>query len=110
MGLQPILSTRAEVDLSHEYRWYLDRAGFDVAERYLAAFDTRVKELAARPGLGRLRRFQSPELTGIRSIAVTVPFDRHLIFYRADGTHLSIERVMHGTRDLPKRLVEPPGS
>jgi plasmid stabilization system protein ParE len=31
-----------------------------------------------------------------------------LIFYRNNGDALSIERVMHGARDLPRRLLEPP--
>jgi len=32
-----------------------------------------------------------------------------LIFYRHDGERLFAERLMHGARDLPRRLVEPPG-
>jgi hypothetical protein len=31
-----------------------------------------------------------------------------LIFYRYDGTTLCAERVVHGARDLPRRLTEPP--
>jgi hypothetical protein len=45
---------------------------------------------------------------GIRSFRVSHPFDRHLIFYRFDGSTLYAERVVHGMRDLPRRLVEPP--
>jgi hypothetical protein len=34
------------------------------------------------------------------------PFTLHLIFYRYDAVMLHAERVMHGARDLPQRLVE----
>jgi hypothetical protein len=39
---------------------------------------------------------------------VEAPFHNLLIFYRHDGKVLSVERLMHGSRDLPRRLVEPP--
>jgi plasmid stabilization system protein ParE len=41
---------------------------------------------------------------------VTAPFAAHLVFYRLLGEQLSIERVMHGARDLPRRLMELPES
>jgi plasmid stabilization system protein ParE len=36
-------------------------------------------------------------------------FGVHLIFYRADDEVLGIERILHRARDLPRRLLEPPG-
>ena len=35
-------------------------------------------------------------------------FGIHLIFYRCAEKELSIERVMHGARDIPRRILEPP--
>jgi plasmid stabilization system protein ParE len=55
-----------------------------------------------------MRKFRSRELTGIRSFPVGGRFPIHLIFYRASSNQLSIERVMHGGRDLPRRLLEAP--
>lgn len=92
-----------------QYQWYLMRAGFDIAERYLQAVDEAVHALAAQPGLGMPRHFQSQELQDIRSAPACGAFDKHLIFYRATET-LSIERVMHGVRDLPRRLLDEPGA
>lgn len=63
--------------------------------------------LSERPGLGIRRRFAAPELARIRSIQVRKPFDRHLLFYW-EGDTLRIERLMHGARDLPHRLLEYP--
>lgn len=103
------ISRRAEIDLAHQYRWYLDNAGVEVAERYLAAFDASVAELAAYPTLGKRCRFRTPELAGMRWRSVSSPFGAHLVFFKAMGAEVSVERVMHGSRDLPRRLMEPPG-
>jgi toxin ParE1/3/4 len=109
MGLQTRISGRAELDLSLQYGWYIDHAGLSVAERYLVAFDEMVTRLSEHPGLGMTRKFRAPELAGMRSIPIRSPFGVHLIFYRVDNDTLNIERVMHGARDLPRRLIEPPG-
>ena len=110
MSVPASISGRAEADLAHQYRWYVDPAGVEVAERYLAAFDATLARLAARPGLGRARRFRAAELAGLRSLPAGGRFGVHVIFYRIVGRSLSVERVMHGARDLPRRLLEQPGT
>lgn len=110
MKPKPSISGRAETDLTNQYRWYLDNAGEEVAERFLATFDATVERLAQIPELGRRRRFRDPELAGLRSLAVRGRFRAHLIFYRGSKAGVSIERVMHGARDLPRRLSEAPES
>ncbi len=108
MSLLPIgISERAEADLSHQYRWYLENASVEVAQQFLAAFDVAVLKLARQPELGRRRKFGAAELAGIRSFPVGGRFGVHFIFYRG-GKSLSVERVMHGARDLPRRLLDPP--
>ena len=97
-------------DFDLQYRWYLEQAGEAVAERYLQALLSTLRLLAAQPGLGRLRKFRHPALRGMRSFRLASPFEVHLIFYRHHGDELFAERLMHGARDLPRRLVEPPGS
>ena len=108
MSFRPVISHRAEIDLAHQYRWYLDHAGVDVAERYLAAFDASVAQVASHPTLGKACRFRAPELAGMRWRSVAAPFSAHLVFYEEMGSEMSIERVMHGARDLPRRLAERP--
>lgn len=105
MSLSIFISQRAEEDLALQHQWYLKEAGADVAESYLLAVDETLRMLATQPDIGFLRRFKATELQGVRSIAIRGSFRRHLIFYR-DGERLSIERVMHGARDLPQRLLE----
>jgi plasmid stabilization system protein ParE len=70
MSLRGSISGRAEADLTHQYRWYLDNATVEVAERFLAAFDATMIKLARQPGFGRRLRFRSPELAGLRSFPV----------------------------------------
>lgn len=93
-------------DFERIARWYVHEAGVEVAQRWLDALDATVEELKATPGLGRMRRFPHPELQGLRSFRVQRPFHRYLVFYRWDAEELSVERVIHGSRDLPKRLLE----
>jgi plasmid stabilization system protein ParE len=108
MSSKPTISGRAEADLTSQYRWYFDNAGEQVAERFLAAFDRTVEALAQVPELGRRRRFRDPALVGLRSLVVRERFGAHLIFYRGSAAEISIERIMHGGRDLPRRLLEAP--
>jgi plasmid stabilization system protein ParE len=102
------IAERAEADLAHQLRWYQDHAGEDGAEQFLAAFDDTVSRLIGHPFLGKPRSFRAAELEGIRSLAVHGRFAVHLIFYKAERDVLSIERVMHGARDFPRRLLEAP--
>jgi len=106
MSLRVEIFPRADSDLEQQYDWYLERAGLEIAERYLNAFDVTIVMLASRPGLGRLRKFRDARLAGIQVFPFKMPFDKHLVFYRVNSTTLSIVRVMHGARDLPQRLVE----
>jgi toxin ParE1/3/4 len=107
MSLPISIALRAEQDIALQYGWYLENSDVEVAERYLHAIDQTIQRLAKHSDLGVRRHFQSPELAGIRSFQAARPFDKHLIFYQA-GDQLSIERIMHGARDLPRRLLEDP--
>lgn len=97
-------------DFELQYQWFLENAGEAVAGRYLDAVLATLRLLATQPGLGRLRKFRHPTLQGIRSFRMASPFEAHLLFYRHNSAGLFAERLMHGARNLPKRLAEPPGS
>ncbi len=62
------------------------------------------------PEAGTLRKFREPRLQGIRSVQVHGAFRVHLVFYRIEDDVLVIFRVLHGMRDLPRGLIEPPES
>jgi len=97
-------------DFDLQFGRYLHEAGEAVAERYFAALEATLEQLTRHPGLGRVRRFDHAELEGIRSYRVNPPYHKHLIFYRYNSATLFAERVVHGARDLPRRLLQPPGA
>lgn len=95
-------------DFEQQYHWYADRAGEEIAERFLRAVADTLPRLAELPDLGRRRKFRHPMLRDLHSFQVERPFNKILIFYRVTGSTLQAWRLMHGSRDLPRRLVEPP--
>ena len=97
-------------DHDGQVAWYFEQAGEDVANRYLEAIERTVAQLCRTPAVGALCQFQHPRLNGMRFCRVRRPFQRHVIFYRHNETTLFVERVIHGARDLPRRLLEPPGT
>ncbi len=97
-------------DFEIQFAWYVEKAGADVAWRFQSALDDSLRKVSVQPDLGRIRHFDDPKLLGLRSYQVKRPFRKLLIFYRLDGDCLQAIRLMHGTRDLPRRLTEPPGA
>ena len=96
------------VDFENVFAWYVDKAGVEVARRFQMALDKSLAKLSLRPDLGRPRHFQHPKLRGLRSFPVEPSFESLLIFYRANDEALDAVRLMHGARNLPRRLRESP--
>ena len=97
-------------DFELGFMWYAREAGWNIGLAYLGAVDRTLDLLASHPGVGRVRRYRDRRLRGVRSFRVKPPFNKHLIFYRYDASTLFAERAIHGARDLPRRLLQPPGS
>jgi plasmid stabilization system protein ParE len=95
-------------DFENLFGWYVDKAGVEVAWRFQGALDNSLVKLSIRPDLGRPRHFHHLKLQGLRSFLVQHPFENLLIFYRVDDEVLEAVRLMHGARNLPRRLIEPP--
>ncbi|MBE7502869.1 MAG: type II toxin-antitoxin system RelE/ParE family toxin [Verrucomicrobiales bacterium] len=95
-------------DVERRVDWYREQAGPEIAEQFVACVRSTLTALCRTPGLGRPRFLDWPELGSMRSFRVERPFHRHLIFYRFDGSRLLAERLIHGARDLPRRLTESP--
>ena len=94
------------VDVASQFTWYLVEAGEPTAWRFIEAVDATLNLLGRHPEQGRRRHFSHPALNGIRSFRVAAPFDSFLIFYRPTADTLQAWRLMHGARDLPRRLTE----
>lgn len=95
-------------DLAKQVDWYRDNASPEVAGRFVDAVERTLKQLTRMPGLGRRRFIEWPELEGMHSFRVQHPFRRLLIFYRFNNSTLFAERLIHGVRDLPRRVRESP--
>lgn len=110
MSLRLAQAADFQEDFALRARWYVREAGGEVALRYHAAVDSTLRLLCDQPELGRKRRFRHPKLQGLRSFLVQRPFNRLIIFYRVSGDVLHAVRLIHGARDLPRRLVETPAT
>jgi toxin ParE1/3/4 len=99
-----VVSRRAESDLDEESE-YLGRDDPALAERFLSAAKATFVDLAATPGLGRLREFRSARLRGLRSWRIR-SFENWLVFYRVVDETVEIVRVLHGARDLDAAFDE----
>jgi toxin ParE1/3/4 len=106
--MRVILSEAAVADLKRQSGWYFEKAGERIAGRYLKAFDSTVSRIQSQPQMGTVRRFRDFRLQGLRSVMMDGAFRVHLVFFRVESDQLVVFRVLHGMRDLPKRLVDPP--
>jgi plasmid stabilization system protein ParE len=93
-------------DYKAQFTWYLGEAGEGMALKFERAVEMTFFRLSREPSLGRARKFRHPKLSGLRSLAILKPFDRILIFYRLEDDRVVIWRLMHGARNLSRRLLE----
>ena len=99
-----------EADVARHFGWYLEQANEEAAWRFLSSVDGTLFSLSRQPELGRRRHFRNPLLSDLRSFRVEPPFNKLLIFYRTSDDVLYAWRLMHGTRDRQRRLLEPPNA
>jgi plasmid stabilization system protein ParE len=97
-------------DAELQYQWYVEHAGWDVAERYLAAIAGTCALIERQPFLGPVAALTHARLAAWRFFVVVRPFHRHVLFYEIVNDEVIMRRVLHGHRDLPHRLLEPPGA
>ena len=95
-------------DLDRQFEWYAANASPEIADRYLDAVEATCLLLEQHSLLGPPGRFTHPRLKEWRFMVVFRPFQKHVLFYEIKGADVVMRRAMHGHRDLPRRLVEPP--
>ena len=97
-----------DADLHLRTAWYAERGGNKLAGRFANAVEATVKKLTENPGLGWRPYPGDPDLAQLRSVLVVRPFRKHILYYRFTDEELFLERLIHGARDLPRRLRESP--
>jgi toxin ParE1/3/4 len=106
MSRQIAWSQEARADVLRDAYYLADAANLTTSDRFLEAVEKAYKQLAVMPGLGVLRDYGNPALTGMRVWPVP-KFPKYLIFYRATDETLEIIRVLHGARDLDAIFAPP---
>jgi plasmid stabilization system protein ParE len=96
------------IDVTSQFRWYVEQADEKLGWHFFETVNRTILKLSRQPDIGNKRRFRDVTLHGLWSCRVEPPFGRLLIFYRFTETALQAWRLMHGARDLPQRLAEPP--
>jgi plasmid stabilization system protein ParE len=97
---------RFKTDAANQLEWYLSKANVEVAWRFAGSVEKTIHKLSMQPEIGRLRTFRHPTLRGLRSFRLNPPFQNFLIFYRLNENVLTAARLMHGARNLARRLAE----
>ena len=110
MSLRVVYTDDFPADVAEQARWYALQRDEALALDYARAVEATLEFLAQHPRLGSLCHYPEPQLADLRSYLVEKPFDRHLIYYRIADEELVAFRVVPGARDLPRRLLDPPGA
>jgi plasmid stabilization system protein ParE len=95
-------------DTERQYEWYIVKAGWEVAERYLDAIEKTCQLLSQHPTLGPSGGFEHPALRTWRFFPILRPFGKHLVFYEILAEEVVLRRTAHGHRELPNRLLDIP--
>ena len=91
-------SPQARADAKAIWR-YIARDNPAAATRMLHRFDEQVRKVADIPNAGRPRDDLAP---GVRSI----PLGSYLLFYRPIKGGIELVRILHGARDIHRRMFE----
>lgn len=95
-----------QADVIHQFTWYFQEAGENIAWRFEEAVNVTLVRLSQNPTLGRPRHFRDVRLQNLHSFQVTAPFERFLVFFRINDNTITMERLMEGSRNLSRRLVD----
>jgi toxin ParE1/3/4 len=95
------VALKARADLDAIWLHVAEASGnVEIADRLIDSLTERFLLLASHPMAGRSRDHDLR--VGLRSF----PVESYVIFYRVDQTHVTILRVLHGSRDLPAVIAK----
>jgi toxin ParE1/3/4 len=96
----------AKRDLLAQWVWYAENAGVETADRFLAAVESTVLNLAQHPNSGIPVVSNRRVLQDMRRFPVHDGFERILLFYVPIENGIDLVRVVHGSRDIGRLLAE----
>jgi toxin ParE1/3/4 len=94
----------ARRDVEEAVDYYAEKAGAEVALRFVDAIKNAYRAISSRPAIGSPRYAHELELPGLRSRKIArFPY---LIFYLERDDHIDVWRIIHGQRDIPAWMIE----
>jgi toxin ParE1/3/4 len=99
--IQVIVTGPAEADVAQIVIHLTKAAGYEIAARYLGAFDAVYDRLAEFPDMGPPRR----SLGRDTRIALVHPY---VMVYDHSNDRVIVLRVLHGARNITRRVVRQP--
>jgi toxin ParE1/3/4 len=94
----------AKRDLTVLFAYFGERAGLDLADRFIQAVQDSFEELARFPELGSPGKVHRGKYQGVRLWAVR-GFPKYLIAYRPSSDGIVVERVFHAAQDYRRVLT-----
>lgn len=104
--LPVVLRDRARLDIEEAVEWYRDEADANTALRFIDVLEATLRQVGRHPKTGSPRYAVELELPGLRSLPLS-GFPQ-MIFYVERADHVDVWRVLHGHRDIPAWMSEPP--
>lgn len=98
MKRRVIVKPEAKNDIKHHYRYIFDR-NEDAANCFLSSSKETFQRLALTPGIGTLRKYNNPELDGLRFVSIS-GFQNYLAFYLTNSNSVQVVCVLHGAQDI----------
>jgi toxin ParE1/3/4 len=108
MSLRARYAPWFDADFHFRTAWYAEHGGSELAERFVDAVERTVKKLTRNPHLGPGPYPKDSDLGELHFVLIERPFHKHILFYRFNQEALFLERLIHGARDLPRRVKESP--
>lgn len=95
-----IVSEPAKLDINDIYEYSILEFGWDRTVLYLMEMEEVFYSITQHHQLGTKRMY-------IANDVFAIPFQSHVIFYRINSdSQVVIVRILHGSRDIPKRFKE----
>ena len=105
-GKPVVLRQRAQRDVDETVAYYVVEALAAVSSAFIDALEDTLRHVGEHPASGSPRHASELNLPGLRSWIITgFPY---LIFYVEREADIDVWRVLHGARDIPAWLREPP--
>jgi toxin ParE1/3/4 len=100
-----VVLPQADEDLEDQAFYYATQASPQLGHRFLVAAHDTFALVATHPEMGWHSSLKHHALRDLRVFRVT-NFERILILYRPYNDHVEIVRVVHGSRNIRRLLLE----